>query len=443
MAEVVLMPQLGESVTEGTIGQWLKKVGDAVEKYESLLEVMTDKVNAEVPAPIGGTISKILVEDGQTVAVGTPICEIAVEGGSETESNAPTGGAESSVPSPTSLSSETIPPQHVAADVSAKDGESLRGRYSPAVRRLAAENRINPDTLSGTGAKGRVTRQDVLKAVEEQSHTAEVKQEIADNSTVQTPAANNARTAPVSPVPLVAGATAVIDPDDEIVPLSSIRNVIAERMVRSKMTVPHAWLMMEVDVSGLVALRDRLKEAFKAKEGVSLTYLPFMLRAVIQALKAVPEMNAQWNGDSIVLKKHINIGMATATDRGLVVPVIKNADEKNIVGLAKVSQDLVKRARSGRLTMDDLNGGTFTVDNTGAIGTVLTYPIINAPEAGIITMESIVKRPVVINDMVAIRSMMNVCISFDHRVVDGAEAGQFIRLVKDNLEAIGPSTSVY
>lgn len=443
MAEVVLMPQLGESVTEGTIGQWLKKVGDAVEKYESLLEVMTDKVNAEVPAPIGGTISKILVEDGQTVAVGTPICEIAVEGGSETESNAPTGGAESSVPSPTSVSSETIPPQHVAADVSAKDGESLRGRYSPAVRRLAAENRINPDTLSGTGAKGRVTRQDVLKAVEEQSHTAEVKQEIADNSTVQTPAANNARTAPVSPVPLVAGATAVIDPDDEIVPLSSIRNVIAERMVRSKMTVPHAWLMMEVDVSGLVALRDRLKEAFKAKEGVSLTYLPFMLRAVIQALKAVPEMNAQWNGDSIVLKKHINIGMATATDRGLVVPVIKNADEKNIVGLAKVSQDLVKRARSGRLTMDDLNGGTFTVDNTGAIGTVLTYPIINAPEAGIITMESIVKRPVVINDMVAIRSMMNVCISFDHRVVDGAEAGQFIRLVKDNLEAIGPSTSVY
>ncbi|PSR26671.1 MAG: branched-chain alpha-keto acid dehydrogenase subunit E2 [Sulfobacillus thermosulfidooxidans] len=443
MAEVVLMPQLGESVTEGTIGQWLKKVGDPVEKYESLLEVLTDKVNAEVPAPVGGTVSKILVEEGQTVAVGTPICEIMVEGEEAGDHSATANTQPAASPS----QEDSTPKKAVlsaAATVENTEGasESLRGRYSPAVRRLAMENHINPDTITGSGAKGRVTRQDILNAVAKQAEAPKVTPSEHEEPMAKKPASPPPAPAPGT-VSVVNGAPAVIDPEDEIVPLSSIRKVIAERMVRSKTTVPHAWLMMEVDVSGLVALREQLKEEFKAKEGVSLTYMPFMLRAVVQALKAVPEMNAQWNGDSIVMKKRINIGMATATDRGLVVPVIKDADQKNIVGLAKASQDLVKRARAGRLTMDDLTGGTFTVDNTGAIGTVLTYPIINAPEVGIITMESIVKRPVVIQDMVAIRPMMNICISFDHRVVDGAEAGKFVRLVKENLEAIGPSTSIY
>ncbi|WP_053959683.1 dihydrolipoamide acetyltransferase family protein [Sulfobacillus thermosulfidooxidans] len=445
MAEVVLMPQLGESVTEGTIGQWLKKVGDPVEKYESLLEVLTDKVNAEVPAPVGGTVSKILVEEGQTVAVGTPICEITVEGEetgdhsatADTQQTAPTSQGDST-PTP----NKTVPSGASSGETTEVASESLRGRYSPAVRRLAMENHINPDTITGSGAKGRVTRQDILNAVAKQAEAPKVSRSEHEAPVVEKPAPQQPAPA-MGSVSVVNGAPAVIDPEDEIIPLSSIRKVIAERMVRSKTTVPHAWLMMEVDVSGLVALREQLKDAFKAKEGVSLTYMPFMLRAVVQALKAVPEMNAQWNGDSVVMKKRINIGMATATDRGLVVPVIKDADQKNIVGLAKASQDLVKRARTGRLTMDDLTGGTFTVDNTGAIGTVLTYPIINAPEVGIITMESIVKRPVVIQDMVAIRPMMNICISFDHRVVDGAEAGKFVRLVKENLEAIGPSTSIY
>ncbi len=439
MAEVVLMPQLGESVTEGTIGQWLKKVGDPVEKYESLLEVTTDKVNAEVPAPIGGTISKILAEEGQTVAVGTPICEIAADGagGGETAALAAEVPAEPA-PSPSAAPAAAPPtPQPAAAPAA-----DLRGRYSPAVRRLAEENHINPDSVAGTGAQGRVTRDDILLAA---SHP----QKQAQTAPAPAPAAVQAP-APATPAPAVgtaaaaaAPAAAVIDPDDQVVPLSSIRKVIADRMMRSKVTVPHAWLMMEVDVTPLVSLRQSLKDDFKAREGISLTYMPFMLRAVVQALKAVPAMNAQWNGDSIVLKKHVNIGMATATDRGLVVPVIKDADQKNIVGLAKASQDLVKRARTSRLTMDDLTGGTFTVDNTGAIGTVLTYPIINAPEVGIVTMEAIVKRPVVIQDMVAIRSMMNVCISFDHRVVDGAEAGKFVQVIKQNLEEIGPSTSIY
>lgn len=436
MAEVVLMPQLGESVTEGTIGQWLKKVGDPVEKYESLLEVTTDKVNAEVPAPIGGTISKILAEEGQTVAVGTPICEIAADGagGGETATVAAEAPSPSAAPAAEPRASQ--PAAAPAAD--------LRGRYSPAVRRLAEENHINPDTVAGTGAQGRVTRDDILLAAsrpqkEPQAAPAPAPAPVSVQAPAQAPPAGAAGTAMTAP----AAAAAVIDPDDQVVPLSSIRKVIADRMMRSKVTVPHAWLMMEVDVTSLVSLRQSLKDDFKAREGISLTYMPFMLRAVVQALKAVPAMNAQWNGDSIVLKKHVNIGMATATDRGLVVPVIKDADQKNIVGLAKASQDLVKRARTSRLTMDDLTGGTFTVDNTGAIGTVLTYPIINAPEVGIVTMEAIVKRPVVIQDMVAIRSMMNVCISFDHRVVDGAEAGKFVQVIKQNLEEIGPSTSIY
>ncbi|POB12148.1 branched-chain alpha-keto acid dehydrogenase subunit E2 [Sulfobacillus sp. hq2] len=437
MAEVVLMPQLGESVTEGTIGQWLKKVGDTVEKYESLLEVTTDKVNAEVPAPIGGTVSKILAEEGQTVAVGTPICEITASGESSADTApAAAPAAAKSASAPAAAPSE-MAQQPAPETTGSKD---LRGRYSPAVRRLAEENHINPDTVTGTGAQGRVTRDDILRAAA--AKPVEAAQVPVSTEPVTQPAPVPPGP-PSAPVSAPAAAAAVIDADDEVVPLSSVRKVIADRMMRSKATVPHAWLMMEVDVTSLVALRESLKEEFKAREGVSLTYMPFMLRAVVQALKAVPEMNAQWNGDSIVLKKHVNIGMATATDRGLIVPVIKDADQKNIVGLAKASQDLVKRARSGRLTMDDLTGGTFTVDNTGAIGTVLTYPIINAPEVGIVTMEAIVKRPVVIQDMVAIRSMMNVCISFDHRVVDGAEAGKFIQVIKQNLESIGPSTSLY
>lgn len=414
MARTVTMPQLGESVTEGTIGQWLKKVGDTVEEYESLLEVLTDKVNAEVPSPVAGTLTRILAEEGQTVAVGAPICEIASEG-----EDAGVGEAEEASAEP-AAKPESAPAAPPAKREAAKaDGEG-RGRYSPAVRRLAAENGIDPGTLTGTGSGGRVTRDDVLKAV------AEVAAEM--------PAKAGRTGAPVS-APAVEGAAAVIEDGDTVEPLTNVRKVIAERMVRSKTTVPHAWIMVEADVTGLVALRNRLKDAFRAREGVSLTYLPFMLKAASEALRAVPIVNAQWNGDSIVLKKRVNLGIAIATERGLIVPVIKDADRLNVVGLAVASQDLARRARAGRLTMDDLSGGTFTVDNTGAVGTVLTYPVINAPEAAIVTMEAVVKRPVVVGDAIAVRSMVNLCISFDHRVVDGAEAARFLGEIKRRLEA--------
>ncbi len=422
MAEQVLMPQLGESVTEGTIGQWLKHPGDRVEKYESLLEVLTDKVNAEVPSPTAGTVVKLLVEEGTTVPIGTPICELDT-GSGEVAAPAPT---EKPVSPPAPAAVAEAPPAAAKAGL-ARDGV----RYSPAVRRLAAEHQVDPADVAGTGAGGRVTRGDVLKFAE------------AGAKRPPTPEKPAASRVPAVAGSVAAGAPAQIEDGDTLEPVSQVRRVIAERMVRSKQTVPHAWLMVEADVTGLVGLRAQHKDAFRAREGVPLTYLPFMLRAVVRALKAVPVMNAQWNGDQIVTKKRVNIGIAAATERGLVVPVVHDADEKNVVGLAKAAQDLTQRARTGRLKLEDLAGGTFTVDNTGAVGTVLTYPIINAPEVGIVTMESIVKRPVVIaGDAIAVRSMVNLCLSFDHRVVDGAEAALFVNTVKKELEALSPASSI-
>lgn len=419
MAEQVLMPQLGESVTEGTIGQWLKKAGDSVEQYESLLEVLTDKVNAEVPAPFAGTITKILVEEGQTVPVGTPICEMDVVG------EAPAPQAEAlAQDQPAAKASEPVSADTEKPSAVAEERISTgRGRYSPAVRRLAQDAGIDPGRLTGTGAGGRVTRKDVLQASRQPAPApAPAPKEVAAS---------------------VAGAPAVVRPEDRIEPLSSIRKVIAERMMRSKLTVPHAWIMVEVDVTGLVALRSRAKAGFEKQHGIRLTYVPFMMRAAVEGLRAVPIVNAQWNGDAIVYKQAINLGMATATERGLVVPVIHHADERNIVGLAKATQELAVKARNGQLTMEDISGGTFTVDNTGAVGTNLTYAVINAPEAAIMTVESVVKRPVVVDDAIAIRSMVNLCLSFDHRVIDGAEAAQFLQVVKRHLEALTVDSSVY
>ncbi len=421
--KTVQMPQLGESVTEGTIGQWLKKPGDAIEEYESLVEVTTDKVNAEVPSPAGGVVKRILVQEGETVPVGAAIAELEVEGEDEGEDDQQPAAPASDVPSSVAAPTPAAPTVAEPAPRPRREGV----RYSPAVRKLAEEVGINPDDVTGTGAGGRVTRNDVRQYAESG----------AARSAAGAPSAAPAAAPPApAPAAILAGAPARVEDADTLVPLTSVRRVIAERMVRSKQTVPHAWLMVEADVTGLVALRERHKEAFRAREGVALTYLPFMLRAVAEALRAVPVMNAQWNGDSIVMKKRVNVGIAAATDRGLVVPVVKDADQLNVVGLAHRAQELTQRARQGKLTVEDMSGGTFTVDNTGAVGTVLTYPIINAPEVGIVTMESIVKRPVVVGDAIAVRSMVNLCLSFDHRVVDGAEAALFVNTVKKALEAL-------
>ncbi|MBX5466031.1 MAG: 2-oxo acid dehydrogenase subunit E2 [Firmicutes bacterium] len=433
MTEKVLMPQLGESVTEGTIGHWLKKVGEPVEKYESLLEILTDKVNAEVPSPASGVLAKILVEEGQTVPVGTPIAEIAVEG-AEGEAAPTAAPAE-----PSAEAAAVSAPAAAAAPVAAPSPSAERGRFSPAVRRLAREHGIDPASVAGTGAGGRVTLRDILRVAESAAHPApDTPPEAAP-----TPAPSPAPAPAPAPAEKPAASPRPLEPGDRVEPLSQIRRLTAERMVEAKTTIPHAWIMVEVDVTGLVALRERWKAQFQEREGVNLTYLPFMLRATVEGLRAVPQLNAQWNGDSIIYKQRIHLGIAVATERGLVVPVIRDADQKNVVGLAHAVHDLTERARKGRLTVDDLRGGTFTVDNTGAVGTYLTYAVINAPEVGIVTMESIARRPVVVGDAIAIRSMVNLCLSFDHRVVDGADAARFLNVLKRHLEALGPDSALY
>jgi len=404
MAVKVVMPQLGESVTEGTVVRWIKKVGERVEKYEPLLEVMTDKVNAEVPAPATGVLLEILVPEGETVPVGRELAVIA-EVGAEAET------------APPSLAAPERPARPEPASVGV---DVVQQRSSPIVRRLVQEYGIDLSEIRGTGIGGRVTKEDVLRYVAERQRAAAAVKET-----------------PPAEAPPPAG------PDEEVIPVSPMRRQIAQHMVRSYQTIPHAWLAMEADVTRLVRLREATKDEFRRREGIDLTYLPFVVKAAVEALKEYPVLNSVWAEDKIIIKKRINIGIAVALEDGLIVPVIKEADQKSIAGLARAIADLVDRARSGRLTLDDVQGGTFTVNNTGALGSVISRPIINEPQVGILTSEAIVKRPVVVDDAIAIRSVMFLCLSFDHRVIDGLTASRFLQAVKRRLEAFDERTSVY
>jgi 2-oxoisovalerate dehydrogenase E2 component (dihydrolipoyl transacylase) len=439
----VKMPQLGESVTEGTVGKWLKNVGDRVAKYEPLVEVITDKVNAEIPSDFEGVLTEILVREGETVQVGTVICRIA-EDGAEPE------------PSDRTVASSTDAAPREDEDVSTVSNASARARYSPAVLRLAEEHGIDLKDVVGTGEGGRITRKDVLAYIENRSSARPADAapaaekaapvEAAEPKAVSapfTPTASSAQSASFTPSPVGQGAALVAGDDEEVVEPSAIRKTIARRMVESKHTAPHAWTMVEADVTGLVALREQVKAEFKRKEGVDLTYLPFFIKAVVEALKQYPVLNASWVDDKIVYKKRINISIAVATDDALAVPVIHDADRLSIAGLAHAINDLAARARSGRLSLADVQGGTFTVNNTGAFGSILSQPIINAPQAAILSVESIVKRPVVIGDAIAIRSMVNLCLSLDHRLLDGWVAGQFLKAVKERLQSFDRNTILF
>ncbi|MCI0440588.1 MAG: 2-oxo acid dehydrogenase subunit E2 [Chloroflexi bacterium] len=424
------------------MSKWLKRVGDQVEKYEPLAEVVTDKVTMEMPSPASGTLTAILVEEGQTVPMGTAIAEMQVEGA---EPEAP----DVSGPRPASQQASAAQPQTIdRTGVLIKDmypggptgaagplsqqaappapaGPSRRRRYSPAVTRLAEEHEVDLDQIEGTGINGRVTRKDV------QRHIEAVQRREAERPAA--PAAPSPR-----PQPAIRAGQ-----DEERLPLTPIRRIIAENMVRSATQIPQAWTIVEADVTGLVRRRGAVRDDFQRREGVNITYLPFVVKAVAEALKENPLMNASWGGDAIILKRRVNIGIAVAARDGLVVPVIRDADTLSVAGLAKRIDDLTNRARQGRLTIEDVQGGTFTVNNTGALGSVASQPLVNPPQAGILTTEAIVKRPIVINDAIAIRSMMNLCLTFDHRVMDGAEASAFISSVKRRLEAIGPETGIY
>jgi 2-oxoisovalerate dehydrogenase E2 component (dihydrolipoyl transacylase) len=323
------------------------------------------------------------------------------------------------------------------------------------VLRLAREHGVDLSLLSGTGGGGRITRKDVQAWIErpQQGAVAAPAAPAEEQSLFTPPMAEPAVTAEL-PLPAAArpesdgraaegAAPVALGEDEELEPLTATRRAIAAHMTRSVQTSPHAWMVVEVDVSGLVALRTAEKDAFRDREGVDLTYLPFMIKATVAALKAHPRLNSSWSDAGVILKRRINVGIAVDTPQGLVVPVIHNADDYSIAGLARRCADLAARARSRRLRIDDVQGGTFTVDNVGPIGSVVSQPIINQPQCAIVTMESILKRPVVLDDAIAVRSMMNCCISFDHRIVDGGDIGPFMKTLKAGLEAFGPGTPIY
>jgi len=408
----IKMPQLGESVTEGTVDKWLKHEGDMVKRDEPLVEVVTDKVNAEIPSPFEGKLVKITVSEGETVRVGAVIAQIetgaAVAAAATSAAREPrekdTGVATTEVPSEPAGGRAPEPvPQ------SADGGE--HARLSPAVRKLAAEHGIDPTALKGSGMGGRVTRDDVLAAVDT--------------------AAPPAR--PVTPAQ--APAPTMLDGKrEELVKLSVMRKSIAEHMVRSLATSPHAWTLQEADVTNLVRYREAEKDSFKARHGTTLTYLPFVAQILGEALKEFPWLNSSWSDGGVILKRYINLGIAVSIPDGLIVPVVKDADRLGFTDLVRAINDVVERARNKQLKTDDVQGGTFTLNNTGATGSIASQPIINQPQAAILTTESIVKRPVVIDDAIAIRHIMNICLSFDHRIVDGMMAGQFLGRIKQRLE---------
>jgi len=405
----IKMPQLGESVTEGTVDKWLKNEGDFVKRDEPLVEVVTDKVNAEIPSPFEGTLVKITAGQGETVRVGAVIAQIEVAGAG-TAAASSTRKQEAQAPSAKATSG--------AAPAAVTAGEGNGGaRLSPAVRKLAAEHGLDPTTLRGSGMGGRVTRDDVLAAVGGAAPAA-----------TQAPAVPHA-------APAVAPASTPRDAArEELVKLSVMRRSIAEHMVRSLATSPHAWTLQEIDVTNLVRYRESEKEGFKSRHGVALTYLPFVVQVVCDALKQFPWLNSTWSDEGVILKRYINMGIAVSIPDGLIVPVLKDADQRGFTELVGSLNDLIKRARNKQLKPDDVQGGTFTLNNTGATGSVASQPIINQPQAAILTTESIVRRPVVIGDGIAVRHMMNMCLSFDHRIIDGMMAGQFLAFIKKHLE---------
>ena len=437
---IIELPQVGESVTEGTIVQWLKQVGDSVERYDPLVEVLTDKVSMEVPSPVAGVVTELLAEEGQTLPMGAPIADIQTEDAAEPEMpiETPPPAQEQVQPvdrigvllkdvapvGPTGSGNVVIPAAQDASPSDSQVRERRRRRYSPAVQRLADERGIDLEQVEGTGINGRVTRKDVLAYVEAQAEVSVVQASPVDAKT--TPAVMRSD-----------------GEDEERLPLSPVRRMIAANMKRSASEIPTAWSITEVDVSGLVRRRGALKDEFMRREGVNLTYLHFVVKAVAESLRDNPLLNSSWGEDAIILKRRINIGIAVAAPDGLVVPVLRDADTLSVAGVAVRAADLTVRARQGKLAVDDMQSGTFTLNNTGALGSIASQPIINHPQAAILTTEAIVKRPVVIGDAIGIRSLMNICLTFDHRIMDGAEASSFTNAVKRRLEAISDETGIY
>jgi 2-oxoisovalerate dehydrogenase E2 component (dihydrolipoyl transacylase) len=442
------MPQLGESVHEGTISKWLVKVGDKVVEFEPMLEVDTDKVNAEVPAPVTGILREILAKEGETVQAGAEIAVVEVgadaAGGAGGADGKASATPEAAAPAPAAAAPKAKPekvpveppapaqpaagpqvataPEPAAAPPAASTSEpeatleTGEHRYSPAVQMQASELKVDLAKVTGTGIGGRVTKKDV--------------QDFATRT--------KAAPAPAAPAPVVTPGEG-----DEVVQLTRVRKLIAENMVRSKSTIPHAWQTQEADMSGVVANRAANKAAFQKQEGFSLTYLPYVMAAATAALREHREVNATFNETEIIIHRDINLGVSIGLEDTLVVPVVRRSDGLSIAGLARALNDLATRARSKHLKADDLAGATFTVNNSGTFGTLFSYSVINPGQAGILTMEAIVERPVAVDGMIGIKPLMYLCFSFDHRVLDGLQAARFLTTCRKWLEAVTPETPIY
>ena len=452
MATKITMPQLGESVAEGTVGRWLKQEGDTVKRDESLVEIITDKVTAELPSPVSGRLVKILVGEDQTVKIGVDIAEIEETGASSSASAGSQTSAGTTSATASSAASPSTPPAYqpssatsgvngvngaqasVAARPASATATVARGesaeKVSPLARRMAQEHNIDLNQIQGTGEGGRVRKEDILAYLADHTYAATVAP-VAPAQTYAAPAPSAPAVAPAPPITFAG--------DDEVITPSPARRAIAEHMVRSKRTSPHATTLVEVDMTHLARWLERHKDEFKRREGVGVGYQTFAIKAVAEALKDQPYLNASWTEDNkVVLRKQINIGVSIALENNLVVPVIRNADTLNLVGIARAVADLVNRARANRLMPADLQGATFTVNNPGVFGTLISMAIINQPNAGILTMDAVVKRPVVIDDAIAIRQMMYMSLSFDHRILDGLIAARFLVDIKRRLETWTP-----
>jgi 2-oxoglutarate dehydrogenase E2 component (dihydrolipoamide succinyltransferase) len=482
MATEVIMPQMGESIAEGTITKWMKKVGDTVKRDEPIFEISTDKVDAEIPSPVAGTLTEIRVPEGQTVAINTVVAVIG-DAGEQPAAAAPAPVASArppaqpappatppvpaqpaaAAPAPASATAPEKPAEKPASPPPApapaapspppaapapREGgtvesieERIRRRSSPLVRKIASEHAVDITELEGTGIHSRVTKNDILSYIENRKVAAAPAAAAAATArpleAVEAGRAEPA-TAPAPPAAAPRHALAVTD-RDEVVAMTKIRRITAENMTLSKRTSAHVTTVFQVDFTVIARLREQHKDAFLQKNGVKLTYLPFILRSCVQALKEFPQVNASIDGDNIVYHKDVHLGLAVALDWGLIVPVVRNADEKSILGLARAAQDLAERARTKRLKPEEIQGGTFTVTNPGVFGSLFGTPIIPQPQVAILGVGTIEKRPVVVtdargNDALGIRTVGYLALSFDHRLIDGADADKFMASMKKTLE---------
>ncbi len=422
MATDVIMPQMGESIAEGTIVKWLKNIGDNVDRDEPLFEISTDKVDAEIPSPSAGVLLEILVPEGKTVEINTVVGRIGAAGEKAADrptkpATAPTAAPPKPAPTPT----PTPPPP------SAPTPSPSFVRSSPVVQKIAAEHGVDVSLVEGTGDGGRVTKKDIMTYIDSAASSAAPVSQPAAPARPAAPAPAVSKPAAPKPAVFASGQDEVREP------MSIMRKKIAEHMVMSKHTSPHVYTIFEVDMNEVVKRREAMKREFEG-EGVKLTFLPFFIEACIRGIKEYPIINSSVDGDTIIYKKTVNVGIAVAIENGLIVPVIKHADQMNLLGLAKTAADLGERARTKRLVPDDVQGGTFTITNVGVFGGTFGLPIINQPQAAIMGLGTITKRPVVIDDAIAIRPIVYLSLTYDHRIIDGADAARFLTVVKRELE---------